>query len=205
MSVFGDEIIKNSVSIGLDTDEVLKIMKILPEADSEFSLLRESQKNKYNVLDNFNVDQFIHFLIILQRILFSQNERQISNKIYFYLRTRFCIDLYPDREFPKHFLLVHPLASVLGRAKYGDWFVCYQHVTCGGNSNLEYPTIGAQCVLFTGAKVIGRSKIGDNCIIGAGCIVYNENIDDNTVIYSKDGKNIKKNNKKNNKKNYFKD
>ena len=46
MSVFGDEIIKNSVSIGLDTDEVLKIMKILPEADSEFSLLRESQKNK---------------------------------------------------------------------------------------------------------------------------------------------------------------
>ena len=89
MSVFGDEIIKNSVSIGLDTDEVLKIMKILPEADSEFSLLRESQKNKYNVLDNFNVDQFIHFLIILQRILFSQNERQISNKIYFYLRTRF--------------------------------------------------------------------------------------------------------------------
>ena len=41
---------------------------------------------------------------------------------------------------PDIFLLSHPVGTVLGRAKFEDFFVVHQRVTVGGDKDLNYPT-----------------------------------------------------------------
>lgn len=52
----------------------------------------------------------------------------------------------------------------------------YQGVTIGRNDRREIdgiatPTIGNNVKIYVNAVVIGNIKVGDNCIIGAGCVV----------------------------------
>ncbi|QUC68218.1 serine acetyltransferase [Aristaeella hokkaidonensis] len=78
-------------------------------------------------------------------------------------------------------------------AKVESGCTIFQHVTIGQNELLQdekkgsaiAPTIGKNCYIGAGAKIIGPCNIGDNVRIGAGAIVV-ENIPDNaTVVMNK--------------------
>lgn len=71
-------------------------------------------------------------------------------------------------------------------AKIGKNCVIFQQVTIGYNSlpdskNFGSPTIGDDCYIGAGAKIIGSVVIGNNVRIGANCVVSN-NIPDNSVV-----------------------
>ena len=58
----------------------------------------------------------------------------------------------------------------------------YQGVTIGKNLKSAAPSIGENVVLFPNSRVLGSTKIGKNCAIGAGVQIYNEIISENSSI-----------------------
>lgn len=91
-------------------------------------------------------------------------------------------------DLPVHFLVEHPLGSVLGRATYGDYLFVYQGTTVGGNRShgkLCYPVIGNNVILFANASILGNCKIGNNVVIAADTTVVNENVPDNCIVFGK--------------------
>ncbi len=50
-------------------------------------------------------------------------------------------DLFYEVDLPEIFMLDHPLGSVMGRAKFGNYFAFSQNCTVGNNNNI-FPEIG---------------------------------------------------------------
>ena len=97
-------------------------------------------------------------------------------------------DWYHAIELPIHFLAEHPLGSVLGRARYGDYLVVYQGTTIGGNRRKEklfYPVLKNNIVLYANATVLGDTYIGNNVIISADSYIMNEVIPDNCIVFGR--------------------
>ena len=69
------------------------------------------------------------------------------------------------------------------RAKVGEGCVIYQQVTIilGGGA----PTIGNNCLIGAGAKIIGNVHVGNNVRIGANAIVVDDVPDNCTVVMNK--------------------
>jgi serine O-acetyltransferase len=71
-------------------------------------------------------------------------------------------------------------------ANIGQNCVIFQHVTIGSNliptsKGFGYPTIGRDCYIGAGAKIIGNVTVGDNVRIGANAVVHKD-VPDNTVV-----------------------
>ncbi|MEE9350319.1 MAG: serine acetyltransferase [Flavobacteriaceae bacterium] len=74
---------------------------------------------------------------------------------------------------------------ISGGVSIGKNCTIYQQVTIGSNMLIDskgfgYPTIGDNCLIGAGAKIIGNVIIGDNCRIGANAVVT-KNMPDNSV------------------------
>ena len=97
-----------------------------------------------------------------------------------------CNDWFYAIDLPVHFHCEHPLGSVLGKAKYGDYLFVYQGTTVGGNRShgeLTYPTIGNNVILFANATVLGNCQIGNNVVVSSGSYLINEIIPDNCIVF----------------------
>ena len=63
----------------------------------------------------------------------------------------------------------------------------FQQVTIGSNTLIDAddagaPTIGDNCYIGAGAKIIGSVRVGDNCRIGANAVVYKDVPPNSTVV-----------------------
>ena len=82
--------------------------------------------------------------------------------------------------------LPHPTSIVIGEGVFiGANVTIYQSVTLGGRvigdwENGNYPEVAEGSVLFAGVVVVGKIRIGKNCIIGANSVVLSD-IPDNSV------------------------
>ena len=79
-------------------------------------------------------------------------------------------------------MLDHPLGSVMGRGSYGDYFSFGQNCTVGNNNNI-YPLIGENVKMSSGSSILGNSTIGNNVIIGAGCIIKDQNVPSDVIVF----------------------
>lgn len=78
---------------------------------------------------------------------------------------------------------------ISGGAVIGDNCTIYQQVTIGSNMLIDsygfgHPTIGDNCFIGAGAKIIGNIKIGNNCRIGANVVVTKDVPNDCLVVSS---------------------
>lgn len=132
--------------------------------------------------------QWMNFLYRVSRVLYLENKTASADQVYYLNKIMHGNDWFYAVDLPTHFLCEHPLGSVLGRAKYGDYFFVYQGTTVGGNRNngkLYYPEIGKNVILFANATVLGNTRIGDNVVIGADSFLINETVPDNCVVTGK--------------------
>ena len=75
---------------------------------------------------------------------------------------------------------------VMDKAIIGENVTIYQQVTIGINRiNEQGPTIGNNCFIGAGAKIIGNIKIGNNVKIGANAVVFEDVPDNSTVVLNK--------------------
>lgn len=111
-----------------------------------------------------------------------------ADQIYYLNKILHSNDWFYAIDLPTHFLCEHPLGSVLGRAKYGDYFFVYQGTTVGGNRKngcLYYPVIGENVILFANSTVLGNTYIGNNVVVSANTYIINENIPDNCIVFGR--------------------
>ena len=132
--------------------------------------------------------QYMTFLYYLSHDIFKNTSLvQLCDKIYYLNKILHSVDLFYAIELPPHFGAEHPLGAVMGRAKYSDGFFFYQGCTVGGTSdkegNLHYPIIGKNVHMFSNSSILGNSHVGNNVNIGAGCIVKNQDVPDNCIVF----------------------
>jgi len=89
--------------------------------------------------------------------------------------------------FPKSLDLKHPVGIVIGEGvRLGDRVKIYQNVTLGGARVGDwqagnYPEVGDDTVIFAGAVVVGKIRVGKHCVIGANAVVTRDVPDYATV------------------------
>lgn len=108
--------------------------------------------------------------------------KELADKIYYLNKILHSVDIYHEVELPSSFFLEHPVATVLGRAKYQDGFMAYQNCTVGGNKGC-YPTLGKNFKMMSGSKVLGKSIIGDNVTLAANTYVKDTDIPDGATVF----------------------
>lgn len=114
--------------------------------------------------------------------MYKSSHAEIADKVYCLNKLLNAVDLFYAIEFPEHWSCEHPIGSVMGRARYGDYFFFYQGCTVGGNHG-EYPVIGNNVTMYSNSKVLGKSHIGNNVIVGANAYVKDTDIPDNSMVF----------------------
>lgn len=96
------------------------------------------------------------------------------------LQRKFGVFISHKASFPESLDLIHPIGVVIGEGvKLGERVKIFQNVTLGGarlgdwQAN-NYPEIGDDTVIFAGAVVVGKIKIGKHCVIGANAVVTSD-------------------------------
>lgn len=107
--------------------------------------------------------------------LYKKNFRLMS-RIIMGLTQFFCnMDIHPAATIGRRVFIDHGIGVVIGEtAIVENDVLIYQGVTLGGvslNKGKRHPTIKANSVIGSGAKVLGNITIGKNCKIGANSVV----------------------------------
>lgn len=151
---------------------------------------RENGATTFNHLNN---DQYAMFLYLLSHeIARREGPGEVCDKLFGLNKALHGIDCFYGIDLPDIFLFCHPVGTVLGRAKYSDFFLVYQNCTVGSNMRGEYPVIGRCVSLYKGASVIGASRIGNNCKIAADSTVLDEDVPDDSIYIGRRGESFLK-------------
>lgn len=97
---------------------------------------------KFVLEDIYHTCKYTVFLYYLSNTVFLKSKHKLSSKIYALNKMLHGIDMYYELELPEIFMLSHPVGTVLGRAKYSNYFCIYQNCTVGGiskNNKFIYP------------------------------------------------------------------
>ena len=85
------------------------------------------------------------------------------------------IEIHPAAKIAPGVFIDHGVGVVIGEtAEVGEGTVLYQGCTLGGTgkeTGKRHPTVGKNCVISAGAKILGNIIIGDYAKVGAGAVV----------------------------------
>lgn len=192
--------------------EVGKIDKLALEqfsidANNETVALLHRVNNKYClnsplVINTTFSNGYTVFLYKLSNKLYKNNYIETASKIYYLNKIMNSVELFYEVEMPQNFFLDHPLGSVMGRAKYGEFFTFSQGCTVGENKGV-YPRIGNFVTMMSNSKIVGKSIIGNNCIIAANTYVKDAIVPDDTIVFNNGKELVFKENKFDNAKNWI--
>lgn len=183
---------------GILKNDLLKIVfKSFQRTINCFSYIKGKHYNdaKHVYFNHLHGDQYCMFLYFSSREAYLDGNEDLYLKLSLLNKHLFAIDLFGHIEMPEIFLLVHPIGSIFGRAKYENYFVAYQGVTIGGIHNssiIDYPSFGKSVACFANATVLGSSRLGDNVIVGANSTVINGLFDSDLTILGLHPNNIVK-------------
>jgi serine O-acetyltransferase len=121
---------------------------------------------------HWHSDQYAIFLYYLANSAFREKPgHPVADKAYALNKALHALDAYYEVELPDVFAVQHPVGTVLGRATYSDYFICYHNCTVGANLDNVYPSFGRGIVMYGGSRVIGATSVGDNTFVSTGAIV----------------------------------
>ncbi len=144
-------------------------------------------------------DEIWKFEILLRKLEYATNCKKRLLKYYYAYKYHYaCIKLGVSiglNVFDKGLAIVHLGSIVVGQAKIGKNCRIHESVCIGAtNGSTKYPTIGDNCFLATGVKVIGDIQIGDNVAIGANAVVVKSFTEGNATLGGIPAKVISNNN-----------
>ncbi|WP_455716951.1 serine O-acetyltransferase EpsC [Anaerosporobacter sp.] len=109
------------------------------------------------------------------------------------------IEIHPGATIGKGLFIDHGNGVIIGEtAIVGDNVTLYQGVTLGGTgkeTGKRHPTIGDNCMISAGAKILGSFTVGENSKIGAGSVVLSE-VPPNSTVVGVPGRVVKRDNVK---------
>lgn len=131
--------------------------------------------------NHLNGDQYAMFLYFLNNTVYKEiGDEELSSKLYLLNKYLHGIDVFYEVDLPDIFLFTHPLGSVLGRAKYSDYFHVYQHCNVGSNRG-GYPVLAEHLTMHPGSSVLGECRVGRNSKIAAGSLLLDMGLEQDSL------------------------
>lgn len=128
-------------------------------------------------------DHYAMFLYLLANTLSrAEPGSPLAFRLYYLNKVLHSLDAYPDIALPEVFQFMHPVGTILGHARYGNYFCVYQGCSVGSDEDGAVPEFGDHVVLYAGASVIGNCRIGSNVVIGAKAQVLNCDVPDDRIV-----------------------
>lgn len=133
------------------------------------------------VFNHLHADQYAMFLYYLSNSIYKLGgDLNVCSKIFLLNKVLNGVDAFYEVALPDIFLMVHPLATVLGRGEYSDFFLVYQRCGIGSNHDI-YPKLEKFVSMHPGSSILGNCLIGNNCTIAAESLLLDHNLDDRSL------------------------
>lgn len=174
--------------MGDDVDEAfLLALNRLEKCFSHIVLRNYRTESGEAFFSHLHSDQYSQFLYFLSNSLWNLSGNAILCSKIINLNKYLNGMFYSYKcKLPEIFLFAHPVGSIIGNASYSDGLVVFQNVTINTGDDTRgdgaTPKLGRGLFLGTGAKIIGEKTIGDRVSIGVDAVVFNKQIDDDTVV-----------------------
>ncbi|WP_394848574.1 hypothetical protein LZC95_14080 [Pendulispora brunnea] len=136
--------------------------------------------------NHLNTDQYAMYLYFLSNSIHRmEGDPALASKVYGLNKALHALDVYYEVALPDIFAWQHPVGTVLGRAKYADYFFVYQRCTVGGNLSGVYPTFDEGVILYGDTAVVGKTHIGRNTWISLGTKILDQDIEGNAIVFGR--------------------
>lgn len=161
---------------------------------------RQQDVIKVPYFNPFHSVEYMIFLYYLAHLIYKKGSTTpICDKLYYLNKMLNSVDLFYAIELPAHFSAEHPVGSVMGRAKYGDNLYFYQNCTVGGVETKDgsevYPVLGDNLLMCANSAILGNCHIGNDVKLGAGAIIKNQDVPNNSLVFGQSPNLIIKNHK----------
>ncbi len=134
------------------------------------------------IFNHLNSDQYATFLYFLANQIYKELKvEDFPAKLFYLNKIMNGLDLFYKVEMPEIFLLVHPVGTVIGNAKFSNYLVIYQNCSIGSDESGIYPEFGEGVILYSKSSVIGNCKIGSNVVIAANSFILNQDIPNDSI------------------------
>jgi serine O-acetyltransferase len=169
----------------IESEVLASVKDALARVDRCFSQIRTKYfyVDGQAAFDHLHSDQYAMFLYMLSRSSFLLGKERLASKAYVLNKALHGLDAYFAVELPEVFQFVHPVGTVLGNARYGNFFTVYQNCTIGSGEDAIYPEFGEGVCLYARSAVIGRCHIGSNVFVGANSFLLNADVESNTTVF----------------------
>lgn len=111
-------------------------------------------------------------------LLYRLRLKFLARAVSQWAKRRTGIEIHPAARIAPGVFIDHGSGVVIGEtAEVGTGTVLYQGCTLGGTgkqSGKRHPTVGKNCVISAGAKVLGNITVGDGAKVGAGAVVLKD-------------------------------
>ena len=160
-----------------------------------FSRIKTKYYNdgKNFTFNHLNTDHMCAFFYFLYNSGYREKlNDKILTQLFYLNKILHSIDIFYTVELPDVVLFVHPLGTVIGKAKFDNYLVIYQNVTIGAtreSKELLYPKFGKNVIFYSNSSVIGDCKVGNNVTFGANANIVNKDIKDNKIVFGNFPKN----------------
>ena len=133
-------------------------------------------------LDHLNNDHMATLLYFFANTVWRDGgDIALPTRLFYLNKILHGIDLFYSVALPDIFMLVHPVGTVLGNARYQDYFVVYQNCTVGAVTTV-YPSFGLGTILYSRSSVLGDCKLGDDVVMAANATIIDSNVPSATVV-----------------------
>ena len=132
--------------------------------------------------DHLNADHMAAYLYFLGNTIWARTgDTTLPTRLSYLNKIMHGLDLFYFVAMPDIFLLVHPVGTVLGKARYSDYLVVYQNCTVGADTDV-YPSFEEGVILYSRVSVLGESRIGSNVVFAANAMVVDTTVPPDSVV-----------------------
>lgn len=179
----------------------------LDEAARSFAITKDKylSSNGKARFHRYHFDQHAFLMILLARKLYLGGEVDLSEKLYFFNKSRYHIDWYPAVEFPTLTGFNHAFGAIIGKFTVTPAASLYFCQSCTIGSNIwfgnavnelsvtydGYSYLDGHLTMLPSSQLIG-SKINGRVILSNGSCLINEEVDDLTICFGRSPNLIKK-------------
>lgn len=158
--------------------------KVIERLDLCFSHIHKKYyySGDESVFNHLNSDHYAMFLYLMANEAYRHQYIPLAEKSFLLNKALHGIDAFYSIDLPDIFLFVHPVGTILGNARYQNYFVVYQNVTIGSDITGVYPSFGQGTVLYAKSSVIGNCQLGSNVSVGAHAFIRNKIIPKNHLV-----------------------
>lgn len=134
------------------------------------------------VFDHQNSDQWAMYLYLLSNTVHrAGGDTELATRLFLLNKALHSIDVFYSVSLPETFMFVHPLGTIIGNAKYGNYFAIYQNCTVGSTEQ-GYPTFSDGTILYARSMILGGCKVGADVVFAANSFVIDADVPANSTV-----------------------